>query len=79
MDTEVPKGTLEYGLVYGRLNGKGKRIYGFCNADFAGDLDRTRSLTGYMYMFNGCLIDCKASLQYVVTLSTTEAEYTATT
>lgn len=28
-------------------------------------------------MFNGCLIDWKASLQHVVALSTTEAEYTA--
>ncbi|KAH9671238.1 Integrase catalytic domain-containing protein [Citrus sinensis] len=71
------KGTLEYGLVYGRSDGKGKGICGFVDADFAGDLDRRRSLSGYIYMFDGCLIDWKASLQHVVALSTTEAEYTA--
>ena len=31
-----------------------------------------------MYIFNGCLIDWKASLQHAVALSTIEAEYTAT-
>lgn len=63
------KGTLEYDIVYGRSDEKGKRMCGFVNIDFAGDLDRRRSLTGYMYMFNGCLIDWKASLQHVVALS----------
>ncbi|KAH9770122.1 Integrase catalytic domain-containing protein [Citrus sinensis] len=38
---------------------------------------RRRSQTGYMFMLNGCLISWKASLQHVVALSTTEAEYTA--
>ncbi|KAH9657534.1 hypothetical protein KPL70_023118 [Citrus sinensis] len=41
------------------------------------DLDRRRSLTGYLYILDGCLINWKASLQHVVALSTTEAEYTA--
>lgn len=71
------KGTLDYGLVYGRSNGKGKGVCGFVDTDFAGDLDRRRSLTGYMYTLNGCLIDWKARLQHVVALSTTEAKYTA--
>ncbi|KAH9716242.1 hypothetical protein KPL71_021390 [Citrus sinensis] len=44
-----------------------------------GDLDRRRSLTGYLFMLNGCLINWKANLQHVVALSTTEAEFTATT
>ncbi|KAH9670351.1 hypothetical protein KPL70_016951 [Citrus sinensis] len=43
------------------------------------DLDRIRSLTGYVFMLNGCLINWKVTLHYVVALSTTEAEYTAAT
>lgn len=30
-------------------------------------------------MYNGCLVNWKATLQHVVALSTTEAEYTAAT
>lgn len=56
------KGTLEYGQVYGRSNGKGKWICGFVGVDFSRDLYRRRSLIGYMYMFSGYLIDWKASL-----------------
>ena len=36
-----------------------------------------RSLTEYLYKLDDCLINWKASLQHVVALSTTEAEYTA--
>ncbi|KAH9687012.1 hypothetical protein KPL70_014605 [Citrus sinensis] len=70
-------GTLDHGLVYGKSRIKSKGISGFVDSDFAGDLDRRRSLAGYLYMLDGCLINWKASLQHVVALSTTEAEYTA--
>lgn len=36
-----------------------------------------RSLIGYMFLFNGCLINWKATLQHMVALSTIETEYTA--
>lgn len=49
--------TLEYGQVYGRSDGKDKRLRGFVGSEFAGDLNRRRSLTGYMYMLNGCMIN----------------------
>ncbi|KAH9698599.1 hypothetical protein KPL71_024065 [Citrus sinensis] len=70
-------GTLNQGLVYGKSGIKSEGISGFVDSDFAGDLDRRRSLIGYLYMLDGCLINWKASLQHVVALSTTEAEYTA--
>lgn len=37
-----------------------------------------RSLIGFLFTLNNCTINWKASLQSVVALSTTEAEYTAT-
>ncbi|KAG8503721.1 hypothetical protein CXB51_001724 [Gossypium anomalum] len=43
------------------------------------DLDRRRSLTGYVFTIGGCAISWKATLQITVALSTTEAEYMAIT
>ena len=54
-------------------------LLGFVDSDYAGDLDRRRSLAGYMFLFNGCLVNWKATLQHMVALSTTKAEYTAAT
>ncbi|KAG8481449.1 hypothetical protein CXB51_026307 [Gossypium anomalum] len=51
----------------------------YVDADFAGDLDRRRSLTGYVFTIEGCAISWKATLQTTVALSTTEAEYMAIT
>ena len=73
------KGTQEYGLVYGKSVGKVAGLCGYVDSDYAGDLDRRRSLTGYMFFLDGCLVNWKASLQHIVALSTTEAEYTAAT
>lgn len=42
-------------------------------------MQEMRSFRGYMIMLNGCLINWKACLQHVVTLSTTEVEFTTTT
>ena len=70
-------GPLSHGLVYRRSRGRGNGLLGFVDSDYAGDLDRRRSLTGFMFMYEGCFINWKATLQYVVALSTTEAEYTA--
>ena len=49
------------------------------DADYAGDLDKQRSLTGYVFTLFGCTVSWKAQLQPVVALSTMEAEYIAAT
>ncbi|KAG8492178.1 hypothetical protein CXB51_009620 [Gossypium anomalum] len=54
-------------------------VIGYVDADFAGDLDRRRSFTGYVFTIGGCAISWKATLQTTVALSTTEAEYMAIT
>ncbi|KAG8477717.1 hypothetical protein CXB51_027597 [Gossypium anomalum] len=51
----------------------------YVDADFVGDLDRRRSLIGYVFTIGGCAISWKATLQTTVALSTTEAEYMAIT
>ena len=50
---------------------------GYVDSDFAGDLDKRRSQTGFVFILGGCTVNWKATLQNVVALSTTEAEYTA--
>ncbi|KAH9668238.1 hypothetical protein KPL70_021339 [Citrus sinensis] len=72
-------GTLKKGLVYGRTRENEDSLWGYVDSDYAGDLDRRRSLTGYVFMLNGCVVNWKSALQRVVALSTTEAEYTAAT
>ncbi|KAL9436402.1 hypothetical protein AB3S75_022452 [Citrus x aurantiifolia] len=71
------RGTTEYGLLYGGTKNKGNILVGYVDSDFAGDLDKRRSLTGYLFTLGGCTVNWKATLQNVVALSTTEAEYTA--
>ncbi|KAH9770981.1 hypothetical protein KPL71_012549 [Citrus sinensis] len=70
-------GTINYGLIYGTDGMKEVNVGGFVDSDYAGDLDKRRSLTGYLFRLSGCTISWKASLQNVVVLSTTEAKYTA--
>ncbi|KAG8472622.1 hypothetical protein CXB51_034312 [Gossypium anomalum] len=68
------RGTTDVCLQFGRTK---DGVIGYVDADFAGDLDRRRSLTGYVFTIGGCAISWKATLQTTVALSTTEAEYMA--
>ncbi|GJZ23343.1 retrovirus-related pol polyprotein from transposon TNT 1-94 [Tanacetum coccineum] len=47
--------------------------------DYAKDPDKGRSITGYAFLVQGCVVSWKTTLQHVVALSTTEAEYMALT
>ncbi|KAG8472511.1 hypothetical protein CXB51_035267 [Gossypium anomalum] len=68
-------GSLMYAM-FGRIEDE---VIGYVDANFVGDLDRKRSLTGYIFIIGGCAISWKATLQTIVALSTTEAEYMAIT
>ena len=54
-------------------------IHGFVDADWAGDLDRRRSTSGYVLNLFGGEISWMRKRQAVVALSTTEVEYMAAT
>ncbi|KAM7469095.1 hypothetical protein LguiA_007278 [Lonicera macranthoides] len=71
------QGTKNKGLVYQRT--EGSIICGYVDSDYAGDLDKRRSTTGYVFTFSGGPISWRSMLQGVVALSTTEAEYIAAT
>jgi hypothetical protein len=72
-------GTTNVGLVYDRGSRISSNVIGYVDSDCAGDLDKRRSLTGFVFTLSGCAISWKAILQSTVALSTTEAEYMAAT
>lgn len=67
------KGTLGMKLCYSKSSDFILR--GYCDSDFAGDLDKRRSTSGMVFTLGGSTISWRSCLQKVVALSTTEAEY----
>ena len=69
------KATMHMKLVYKRnINGK---ITGYCDSDWANDIEDRRSCTGYIFLFQGAAISWNSKKQQTVALSTSEAEYMA--
>ncbi|XP_075098885.1 secreted RxLR effector protein 161-like [Nicotiana tabacum] len=52
-------------------------LVGYCDSDYAGDLDKRRSTTGYVFTFTNAPVSWKSSLQSMVVLSTIETQYMA--
>ena len=50
-------------------------VKGYCDSDYAADLDHRRSINGIVFTAGGNTISWRSQLQQVVALSTTEAEY----
>ena len=74
-------GTRDRGITYHGNDVHGiNQIYGFVDADYAGDRDTRRSRSGFIIMMNSGAISWKTKLQTVIANSTTDAEvYAATT
>ena len=68
------QGTSDACLEFGKNR---DTLVGFVDSDYAVDLDKRISLTGYVFCVGGCAVSWKASLQPVVALYTIEAEYMA--
>ncbi|KAM6553280.1 hypothetical protein CsatB_014042 [Cannabis sativa] len=71
-------GTTKVGLIYNRQKAN-TIIEGYSDSDYAGDRDNRRSTSAYFFLIGGNCVSWKVQLQPVVALSTTEAEYLATT
>lgn len=70
------RGTSKYSLCFG----DGKPILeGYTDSDMAGDLDKRKSTSGYLFTFAGGAVSWQSKLQKCIALSTTEAEYIAAT
>ncbi|XP_071933948.1 secreted RxLR effector protein 161-like [Coffea arabica] len=71
--------TVDVGLVFEQDESLGQCVVGYCDSDYAGDLDKRRSTTDYLFTFAKAPVSCKSILPSTVTLSTAEAEYMAIT
>lgn len=52
-----------------------EELIGYCDADWAGDVDKRRSTTGYVFKAQGCAISWSTRRQPTIALSSTEAEF----
>ena len=69
------KGTANFGLLY--TQDASPDCFGYCDADWAGDVGDRKSTSGYVFLQGGAAITWKSSKQSCVALSTAEAEYVA--
>ena len=67
------KGTLNFGLKF-RAHGD-EELYGYSDANWAGDVDTRRSTSGYVFKIADSTISWSSRTQATVAKSTTEAEY----
>ncbi|XP_027337749.1 BURP domain-containing protein 5-like [Abrus precatorius] len=70
------KGTSNVALCF---EGSEFIVKGYVDSDFAGDLDKRKSTTGYVFTLAGGAVSWLSKLHTVVALSTTEVEYMAAT
>ena len=52
-------------------------LQGFVDADLCGDVDSSKSTSGYIYTIGGTAVSWMSTLQKCVSLSSTNAEYVA--
>ncbi len=71
------QGTLQFKLRFGGLSPQD--VVGYCDADWAGDLEDRRSTTGFVFMMGGGATSWSSKRQPIIALSTTEAQYMAST
>ncbi|MCO5557971.1 hypothetical protein L7F22_028542 [Adiantum nelumboides] len=70
------KATVNYGMFYEK-NAK-LYLYGYTNADWAGDFMERRSTSGYAFSIGNGMISWSSKKQPTVELSSTEVEYRGT-
>ena len=68
------KHTKEYGITYAKGSSD---LIGFCDADYANNLDTRKSTSAYVFLFAGGPVNWSSKTQSRITQSTTEAEYMA--
>ncbi|XP_057775544.1 secreted RxLR effector protein 161-like [Salvia miltiorrhiza] len=71
------KGTLDYGLFYSSTDDY--KLVGYSDSDWAVDNDDRKSTSGFVFFMGATAFTWMSKKQPIVTLSTCEAEYVATT
>ena len=73
------QGTIHYGLVFSSGGSNPLILEGYSDADWAGDVLDRKSTSAYLFMLGGAPISWMSKKQATIALSSTEAEYLATT
>ncbi|KAK2966616.1 hypothetical protein RJ640_025301 [Escallonia rubra] len=71
------KGTIDLGIFY--LASSDMKLVGYNDSDWARDVDDRNSTTGFVFYFGEAAFTWTSKKQSIVTLSTCETEYVATT
>ena len=69
------EGTINFGLKFSCLSDENPQIIGYCDTDWAGDLNTQRSISGFVFQMGQSTISWCSRRQATVAKSTTEAEY----
>ena len=70
-------GTIDVGLVFEKDSIGKQECIGYVDSNYAGDFDKHRSKTGYVFTLSQAPVSWHSILQSIIALSTTEAEYIA--
>ena len=70
-------GTRHLGIRFSGNVPDADKLVGYCDADWAGDVDTRRSTTAHVFMLAGACVSWASKLQPTVALSSAEAEYMA--
>jgi hypothetical protein len=70
------KGTAEHEILFSRQP-ETNSVVGYVDADYASEVDNRKSTTCYLFTLSGGPICWKSTLQSIVAMSITEAEYMA--
>ena len=71
------KSTINFKIFFPKQHSHEMKVVGYCDADFAGDLDDRKSTTGFIFFCNGTPITWKSKKQTIMAGSSAEAEYIA--
>ena len=71
---EYLKDTSKHGILFAGQQGDNS-VVGFVNANYAGNVDDSKSTTGYIFTLLSRPICRRSTLQSVIAMSTTEVEY----
>ena len=71
------KQTIHFGIEFGESDGECHQLFGYCDSDYAGDLQTRKSTSGFIFLLWGAPVSWASKRQACVALSTTEAEVIA--
>ena len=66
-------GSTDLGLMFKR--DAPSEVIGYCDADYAGDIDKRKSTSGYVFIVSGGAVSWSSKLQSTVAMSTCESEF----